>query len=65
MVDVKEDFTIDPNEVAQRISSKTKAIIAVDLGGLPCDYDALINIVCSDKYVKYFEPNNENHDSHY
>jgi len=60
MVDVKEDFTIDPNEVARRISSKTKAIIAVDLGGLPCDYDALINIVCSDKYVKLFDPNNEN-----
>lgn len=36
-----EDLLIDPGKVEQEITEKTKAIIAVDYAGLPCDYDTL------------------------
>ena len=43
--DVDPDtLLIDPNEVGEKKSSKTKAIIAVDYAGHPCDYDALKTI---------------------
>jgi perosamine synthetase len=35
---------IDPEQVQKRISSRTKAIIAVDYAGQPCDYDVLRTI---------------------
>ena len=34
-------YNIDPASVEQRISSRTRAIMAVDMHGLPADYDAL------------------------
>ena len=43
-VDVREDLNIDPSEVAKLITTETKAILAVDYAGLPCDYDALQQI---------------------
>lgn len=49
MVDVREDFTIDPEKVETAITSKTKAIVPVDLGGLPADYPALWSIVNRNK----------------
>lgn len=49
MVDVREDFTIDPEEVRKAVNSKTKAIVPVDLGGLPADYPALRQVVDSAK----------------
>jgi len=39
--DIKDDFTIDPEDVARKITKKTKAIVAVDYGGQICDYKAL------------------------
>ena len=40
--DVNEDtLLLDPSDVEKKISSKTKAIIAVDYAGHPVDYDAL------------------------
>lgn len=35
---------LDPNSVLSRITSRTKAVIAVDYAGQPCDYDALREI---------------------
>ncbi len=35
---------IDPNDVERRITPRTKAIIAVDYAGQPCDYHALREI---------------------
>lgn len=35
--DIKEDLTIDPEDVARKITKKTKAIVAVTLGGIPVD----------------------------
>lgn len=45
MVDVREDFNIDPEKVAAAITPKTKAVVPVDFGGWPCDYDALYKAV--------------------
>src|SRR5437764_406715 len=36
-----ETFNMDPNSVEERITSKTRAIMAVHLFGNPCDLDAL------------------------
>ncbi len=59
MVDVKEDFTIDEKLVERAISSRTKAIIAVDLAGWPCSYDQIIEIIISGKTKRLFEPSND------
>ncbi|MBU4263793.1 MAG: UDP-4-amino-4,6-dideoxy-N-acetyl-beta-L-altrosamine transaminase [Proteobacteria bacterium] len=40
----KATLLIDPDEVRQRITAKTRAIIAVDYAGQPCDYDRLRKI---------------------
>ncbi len=45
MVDVDPDtFNIDPDLVEKAITPRTKAIIAVHLGGMPCDMDRLEEI---------------------
>ena len=45
MVDVDpEIFNIDPSQVEKAITKRTKAIIAVHIGGLPCDMDRLVEI---------------------
>lgn len=37
----KDGFNIDPEAVARAITKRTKAVIPVDYGGYPCDYDAI------------------------
>ena len=54
MVDVKNDFNIDPEKVKAAITPKTKAIIPVDLAGWPCDYDEIFNVVNDCKRI--FQP---------
>jgi perosamine synthetase len=39
-----ETLLIDPEEVEKKITPRTRAIIAVDYAGQPCDYDALQEI---------------------
>ena len=55
-VDVNSDFTINIDEVAKAITKNTKAIMPVDIGGLPVDYIALINLLNSDSVRKKFNP---------
>lgn len=45
----KDSFEMDYDKVAEAITPKTKAIVAVDLGGIVCDYDRLFEIVESKK----------------
>lgn len=59
MVDVNDDFTIDIEAVAAKITPRTKAIIPVDIAGLPCDYDALNALVADEKTKKIFTAHNE------
>jgi dTDP-4-amino-4,6-dideoxygalactose transaminase len=55
-VDVNSaDFNLALSEVAAKITSKTKVIMPVDLGGFPCDYEALYQLIEEKKHL--FEPN--------
>lgn len=43
MVDISDqDFQMDYDKLAEAITEKTKAIIPVDIGGVPCDYDTIL-----------------------
>src|SRR5690606_6895204 len=56
MVDLNsEDFNINAEKVRAAITEKTKAIIAVDIAGFPCDYDLLYKII-EEEQTK-FKPN--------
>ncbi len=59
MVDVNSsDFNINIEKIKEAITSKTKAIIPVDIGGLPIDYDELFKTVNSLEILSLFSPNN-------
>jgi len=58
-VDVKEDFTIDESKVAAVITKKTKVIIPVDLGGWPCNYQEIYNVINSVEVKGKFNPATE------
>lgn len=45
MVDVGNDFNIDPEAVRKAITPRTKAIIPVDIAGYPCRYNEIMQIV--------------------
>ena len=47
MVDTTEDFNISVEGIRKAISSKTKAILPVDIAGFPCDYDEIMELVNS------------------
>ena len=58
-VDVNPDtFNIDPTKLEEKISNKTKAIFIVNIYGLPCDYDEILEI--ANKYnIPVIEDNAE------
>ena len=57
-VDVQKDsLEIDYDQLEKAITSKTKAIIPVDLAGVPCDYDKIFAIV--ERKKELFKPNND------
>lgn len=57
-VDVQEGcLEMDYDKLEAAITEKTKAIIPVDLGGVPCDYDKIFAIV--EKKKALFQPKNE------
>ena len=61
MVDINpEDFNISVDAVRKAITPRTKAIIAVDLAGFPCDYDQLNDLVREEQFVAQFQPKGEN-----
>ena len=45
----KDNAEMDYDAVAAAITEKTKAVVAVDLGGIICDYDKLYSVVESKK----------------
>ncbi|MEA4968398.1 MAG: DegT/DnrJ/EryC1/StrS aminotransferase family protein, partial [Bacteroidaceae bacterium] len=60
MVDIKHDLTIDIEKIKQAITPKTKAIIPVDLGGVPCDYEKIMELICSKEIKDIFVPASSN-----
>ncbi len=59
MVDVLDDFTIDPVAVRKAITSRTKCIIPVDIGGLPANLAEIMRI--AEEARSHFTP----HTSHF
>lgn len=47
----KDSFEMDYDKLADAINEKTKAVIPVDLGGIPCDYDRIFDIVNNKKAI--------------
>ncbi|NUQ26528.1 MAG: DegT/DnrJ/EryC1/StrS family aminotransferase [Saprospiraceae bacterium] len=56
MVDVGDDFNILPERIAAAITPRTKAVLPVDIGGWPCDYDAIMQAVDSEAVRAVFQP---------
>ncbi len=56
MVDVKDDFTIDPAKIRAAITPRTKVIIPVDIGGWMADYDAIMEWVYEPEVKAMFQP---------
>lgn len=58
IVDTQEEsYEMDYDKLAGAITEKTKVIIPVDLGGVPCQYDKILSIVESKKDL--FRPDND------
>ena len=58
MVDINAaDFNISIEKIKAAITSRTKVIMPVDIAGLPCDYDAIYNLIEENRSI--FQPNNE------
>ena len=59
-VDVNaNDFNISVKEIAAHITAKTKVIMPVDFGGLPCDYDELNALVLDKKELFVAKTDNQ------
>ena len=54
---LKDSVMLDYDAVSRAITSKTKAIIPVDIAGIMVDYDRLMNIILDKKDL--FTPNND------
>jgi len=50
-------YEMEYRALASAVNEKTKAIIPVDLGGVPCNYDALFDIV--ESFQSLFRPSSE------
>ena len=58
MVDSKPDSVqMDLSKLADAITERTKVIVPVDLGGVVCEYDKIIEVIEQKKHL--FKPSNE------
>ncbi len=57
LIDTKDGFEMDYEKLEAAITERTKAIIPVDLAGIPCDYDKLFEIVERKKAL--FKPSSD------
>jgi len=53
-------FNIDPNQIEAAITERTKAVMSVDLGGFPVDYDEIKSIINEPEIRSKFRPETEN-----
>ena len=56
MVDVDDDFNINLDKIKEAITPNTKVIIPVDIGGWPCDYDAIMALINQKEIKSLFKP---------
>lgn len=60
MVDVNaDDFDVCLEKVRRAITNKTKVIMTVDLGGMPCAYDELFELVETEEVKTLFQAKTE------
>ena len=58
MIDTQKDSVeMDYEQLASKITERTKAIIPVDIAGIMADYDTLYEVIATKKYL--FKPNND------
>ena len=53
----KDSLEMDYGKLERAVNEKTKAVIPVDIAGIPCDYDKIFDIVVSKK--KLFKPSSD------
>lgn len=52
VVDTEKDTgLIEPKRVADAITARTRAVVAVDYAGIPCDYDALAAVIGAEDII--------------
>lgn len=56
----KDDFNINVEAVRQAVTPRTKVIMPVDIGGMPCDYQALHKLVNTPGVKQMFTPRSDN-----
>lgn len=60
LVDVNpDDFNINTALIKAAITPRTKVIMPVDIGGLPCDYSAIMEVISSAEVKNIFHAENE------
>ena len=55
-VDCDEDFLISLSSLESAITSRTKAVIPVDIAGFPCDYDKIHGLITRSDIQNLFNP---------
>ena len=58
MVDVNDDLLINVDQLRNAITPRTKAVIPVDIVGLPCDYVQIFEAIQQADVKQKFQPNN-------
>ncbi len=60
MVDINEnDFNISVKKIKNAITRRTKVIMPVDIGGLPCDYNEIYELINSPVIKALFKADND------
>ena len=58
LVDTQKDsLEMDYDQLAATINERTKAVIPVDIAGIPCDYDQVLAVVDAKRHL--FRPAND------
>lgn len=61
LIDVEPNgFNIDLSQIESKITERTKVIMPVDIGGMPCDYDFIMSLVSSKNVRDKFTASNPN-----
>ena len=58
-VDINDDFNISIEAIKKAITSKTKVVMPVDIGGFPCNYDEINALVKEKEQISLFKANSE------
>jgi dTDP-4-amino-4,6-dideoxygalactose transaminase len=59
LAEVGPDFNISVTAISDLITSRTKVIMPVDFGGMPCDYPAIMSMVNELKIAGKFSPSSD------